>query len=80
MPPDAFTTRELDVMSIQDTASTGTIAVTAEHVGIDLNRPANSFYTDDEQQALPPGALFPQYASQQVEQQIVWPSASYFRK
>lgn len=75
-----FWSGQLDVMSIQDTASTGTIAVTAEHVGIDLNRPANSFYTDDEQQALHPGDLFLQYASQQVEQQIVWPSASYFRK
>lgn len=71
---------ELDVMSIQDAASSGTITVTAEHVGIDLNRPASSFYTDDEQQALHPGDLFLQYTSAQAEQQIVWPSAQYFRK
>ena len=71
---------ELDVMSLQDSATGGTISVSAEHVGIDLNRPASSFYTDAEQQALHSGDLFLQYTSQQADQQIVWPAAGYFRK
>jgi hypothetical protein len=75
-----FWAGELDVMSLVDAANGSTISVTAEHVGIDLNRPASSFYTDDEQQALHAGDLFLQYTSQQVEQQIVWPAAAYFRK
>lgn len=70
----------LDSMSVTDSATGGNISVTAEHVGIDLNRPASSFYTDDEQQALHAGDLFLQYTSQQVEQQIIWPSAGYGRK
>lgn len=73
-------TGELDVMSLQDSATGGTISVTAEHVGIDLNRPVGSLYTDDEQQRLHPGDLFLQYTSQQADQQIVWPAAAYFRK
>lgn len=71
---------ELDVMSINDSPSGATISVSAEHVGIDLNRPASSYYTDDEQQRLHSGDLFLQYTSLQTDQQIVWPSQAYFRK
>lgn len=70
----------LDAMSITDSAGGAIISVTAEHVGIDLTRPSTSLYTDSEQQALHAGDLFLQYTSQQVEQQIIWPAAAYFRK
>ena len=71
---------QLDAMSIQDASSGGTVAVTAEHVGIDLNRPSSSYYTDDEQQALFAGDLFFQYTSQQAEQQIIWPDKNFGKK
>lgn len=70
----------LDTMSISDAPGGATIAVTAEHAGIDLTRPASSFYTDDEQQALHAGDLFFQYTSAQVEQRLVWPDKTFGRK
>jgi len=71
---------QLDTLTVDDTPNNSTITVTAEHVGIDLNRPAPLYYADADQQALHPGDLFFQYTSQQFDQQIVWPSAAYFRK
>lgn len=71
---------QLDTMTVDDTATGSTISVTAEHVGIDLNRPAPLYYADADQQTLFPGDLFFQYTSQQFDQQIVWPAAAYFRK
>lgn len=70
----------LDVMSLSESGGTGTITVTAEHGGIDLTRPASSYYSDDEQQRLHPGDLFLQFMSDQVEQRITWPVAAWFRK
>lgn len=70
----------LDTMSLDDGSSSSTITVTAEHVGIDLNRPAPLYYLDSDQQTLHPGDLFFQYTSQQFDQQIVWPNAAYFRR
>jgi len=70
----------LDTMNIADNTSGATITVTAEHAGIDLTRPASSFYTDAEQQALNPGDRFFQYTSTQVDQRIVWPDKTYGRK
>ena len=70
----------LDTMVVDDHPASSTIAVTAEHVGIDLNRPASLYYTDSDQQTLHPGDLFFQYTSQQFDQQIVWPNAAYFRR
>lgn len=71
---------QLDTMTVDDTATGSTITVTAEHVGIDLNRPAPLYYIDADQQALYPGDLFFQYTSQQFDQQIIWPAAAYFRE
>jgi hypothetical protein len=71
---------QLDTMKVIDGTKTSTVQVTAEHVGIDLNRPAPLYYTDADQQTLHPGDLFFQYVSTQFDQQIVWPAASYFRK
>lgn len=70
----------LDVMTIDDGGSTGVLTVTAEHAGIDLTRPGNSFYTDAEQQRLNPGDLAFQFLNDQVEQRIVWPSANWGRQ
>lgn len=70
----------LDTMILDEGTTASTISVTAEHVGIDLNRPAPLYYADADQQALFPGDLFFQYTSQQFDQQIVWPAAAYFRK
>lgn len=70
----------LDVMSIDDGGATSTVTVTAEHAGIDLTRPGSSAYTNNEQQRLHAGDLALQYLSDQVEQRIVWPAASWGRK
>lgn len=70
----------LDVFTIDDGGATSTLSVTAEHAGIDLTRPGNSLYTDAEQQRLNPGDFAFQFLNDQVEQRIIWPSASYGRK
>jgi len=67
-------------MGIVDGAESATVNVSAEHVGIDLNRARPTYYTDSEQQALHAGDLFFQYTSQQFDQQIVWPDKAYFKK
>lgn len=74
----------LDVMTISESQSesggTATISITAEHAGIDLTRPANVYYSDDDQQRLNPGDLFLQFMADQIDQRIVWPAAEWFRK
>lgn len=70
----------LDTMTLDDGASASTITVTAEHVGIDLNRPSPLYYADSDQQTLHPGDLFFQYTSQQFDQQIIWPNANFYRR
>lgn len=71
---------KLDVMVIADGPDTSTVAVTAEHAGIDLLRPVSSVYSNAEQQRLAPGDLFCQYVSDQAEQKIIWPAASWARR
>ena len=71
---------QLDTMVLEDGQGTAKVTVTAEHIGIDLNRPAPLYFSDADQQALHPGDLFFQYVSQQFDQQIVWPAAAYFKK
>jgi hypothetical protein len=74
----------LDVMTISESQSesggTATIAVTAEHAGIDLTRPVSSLYSDDEQQRLHSGDLFFQFQNDQVDQRIVWPAREWFQR
>jgi hypothetical protein len=67
----------LDVFTLDDGGATGTLTVTAEHAGIDLTRPGNLLYTDASQQSLVPGDYALQFLNDQVEQRIVWPSASW---
>lgn len=71
---------QLDTMRLEDGTDTTTIMVSAEHVGIDLNRPVSAYFTDADQQALFPGDLFFQYVSTQFDQRIVWPAAHFFHK
>jgi hypothetical protein len=70
----------LDVMAIEDSATTATIQVTAEHLGIDLIRPSGSLYSDAEQQRLHPGDPSLQFMADQVDVRVVWPAAAFFRK
>lgn len=70
----------LDSLSLSDSAKGSTVTVTAEHVGIDLNRPSPLYYLDADQQTLFAGDLFFQYTSQQFDQLIIWPNAAFFRQ
>ncbi|AKJ28846.1 hypothetical protein [Caldimonas brevitalea] len=71
----------LDTMSIVETPEGGAaIAVTAEHVGIDLLRPLVVRYSNPDQQRLYPGDRSLEYVIDQVEQSIVWPAASFHRR
>jgi hypothetical protein len=70
----------LDVMAISDGRDTASITVTSESVMLDLLRPNGIYYSDSDQQSLAPGDLAFQYVNDQVEQKIVWPAASFFRK
>lgn len=70
----------LDVPTINDAPGGSLISVNAEHAGIDLTRPASSYYSDEEQQRLFPGDPFFAYTSTQVDQRIVWPDKTYGRK
>lgn len=70
----------LDVMAIDDGSATGTLTISAEHAGIDLMRPRNVLYTDLDQQRLHPGDTGLQFMNDQVDQNIVWPAASFFKK
>ena len=70
----------LDVMTIQEEGGSATITATAEHIGIDLLRPANSLYSNAEQQRLHASDKFCEYIIDQAEQPLIWPSASFWRK
>lgn len=70
---------KLDMLTFIDGSPTASIAVQAEHDGADLTRPSTSLYTDAEQQRLYPGDLFFQYVTDQIDQRIVWPDASFGR-
>ncbi|MCW7541879.1 hypothetical protein OOT46_29200 [Aquabacterium sp. A7-Y] len=71
---------QLDIMSIVETLGTATIAVTAEHIGIDLLRPSSVRYSDADQRRLVPGDQGFEYVIDQTEQSIVWPAASFYRR
>ena len=70
----------LDTMAIREEGGSAVISVTAEHVGIDLLRPCNLLFSNQDQQRLFPGDDFSEYVIDQADQQIVWPAASWFRK
>ena len=70
----------LDVMEIDDGNGSAVVSVTAEHAGIDLQRPFTSLYSDAEQQRLHPGDFSFQFNADQVDSRIVWPDATYGRQ
>lgn len=71
---------QLDTMTIDESAGSAVIKVTAEHAGIDLLRPIVSLYSDTEQRRLYPGDVSLQYMADQAEMRIVWPSREWGRK
>lgn len=70
----------LDTMTIREDGGSAVVTVTAEHVGIDLLRPCNLLFSQQDQLRLYPGDNFSEYVIDQADQQIVWPAASYFRR
>lgn len=70
----------LDVMSIEDGASTATVSISAEHGGIDLLRPAVSLYSDAEQRRLHSADPSLQFMADQVDVRVIWPAAAWFRR
>ncbi len=70
----------LDVMGVSDSADSSTISVSSESAMLDLLRPTGLYFNDIDQQALHPGDLAFQYVNDQVDQLIVWPAASFFKK
>jgi len=69
-----------DIMTIADGPDTATVSVNAEHGAIDLLRGMPSYWSDSEQRRLFSGDPSLQYLVDQVEQRVVWPAASFFRK
>lgn len=70
----------LDTMTLREEGGAAVISVTAEHVGIDLLRPCNLLFSNQDQQRLYAGDDFSEYVVDQADQQIIWPAASYFRR
>ena len=69
-----------DVMLLREQGGTATISVQAEHVAADLLRGTPSYWSDAEQRRLYPGDPSLQFLADQVEQKIVWPAASYYKR
>ncbi len=70
----------MDVMAIAEDGERATVTVTAEHVGLDLLRPAGVNFSNQDQQRLHAGDKFFEYVVDQADQQIVWPASSFFRQ
>lgn len=70
----------LDDMRVVERDGQAVIAVSAEHVGIDLLRGRVLRYSNTDQQLLFPGDRGCEYMTDQAEQSIVWPAAGFFKK
>ncbi|WKB52316.1 hypothetical protein [Eleftheria terrae] len=70
----------LDTAALAESGGAARMAVTAEHIGIDLLRSTVMRYSDAEQRRLFPGDRGLEYVSDQAEQNIVWPAASFHRR
>jgi hypothetical protein len=75
----------LDTMSISqrdmgDGTTIAVVQVTAEHIGIDLLRPSGYQYTKQDQLRRYAGDMSFEFVTDQADQQIVFPAASYYRK
>lgn len=62
----------LDVMSIEESGETATIAVTAENRLIDLERPRTRRFTSEDQKALYPGDLGLDYVNDLQDKTLDW--------
>ncbi len=62
----------LDVMSIEESAETATIAVTAENRLIDLERPRTRRFTSEDQKSLFPGDLGLDYVNDLQDKTLDW--------
>lgn len=72
-------TGRLDTMNIQESGNGCTIAVTAEHGGIDLLRPRGTKYSNQDQLRAYPGDVFFEYTVDTAERDIIWPAASFWK-
>ena len=70
----------IDTMSIVEDGQTASVTVSAESAGLDLLRAVPVRYTDSDQQRLHPGDRFFQFVTDQADKQIVWPSATFFKR
>jgi hypothetical protein len=70
----------LDTMTISEEGGSAVLTVSAEHAGIDLLRAVPVRYTDLDQQRLFPGDRGFEFVTDQADQTIVWPAASFFRQ
>lgn len=70
----------LDVLSMEESATTAKIQVSAEHFAIDFLRPVTSLYSDAEQRRLYSNDPSLQYIADQTEMKIIWPTAGFFRR
>lgn len=70
----------LDMMSVQDDATSGAIQVTAETALFDFARAVPVNWSDSEQQAMYPGDIGMQYVPQMATKQLVWPAAAWFEQ
>lgn len=69
-----------DMMVLREQGGTAAIQVRAEHCMADLLRGTVTYWSDAEQRRLYSNDPSLQFMADQVEQRIVWPAASYFRK
>jgi len=70
----------LEPLVITDGPETTTLEVVAESAATSLMRQITSLFSDAEQQRLYPDDLFFQFATDQADQKIVWPAASWGRQ
>ena len=70
----------LDVMTISEEGGGASISVSAEHIGIDLIRPTNLLFSNQDQQRLYAGDKFSEYVVDQSEQALIWPAASFWMR
>jgi hypothetical protein len=73
-------TGTLNAFTVAKEKGKAVISATAQGNDVDLYRASGSMWSNAEQQRLFPGDLGWQFCAAQVEQQIVFPAASYFRK
>jgi hypothetical protein len=65
----------LDVVNTEDDGTTGGLTCAAESIGIDLLRPSNVMYSNQDQLRLFPGDRGFEYVVDQADQEIVWPES-----